>query len=102
MLNERYSRQILFGGIGKKGQQRLQESRVAIVGCGALGSAQAELLARAGVGFLRLIDRDYIEWSNLQRQTLYDEKDAEASLPKAVAAAARLKAINSLIEIEPA
>ncbi len=100
--HDRYSRQIRFRPIGEDGQHRLSQSRVAIVGCGALGSAQAELLARAGVGFLRLIDRDYIEWSNLQRQTLYDEKDAEASLPKAVAAAARLKAINSLIEIEPA
>jgi adenylyltransferase/sulfurtransferase len=100
--HDRYSRQIRFRPIGEEGQRRLAESRVAIVGCGALGSAQAELLARAGVGFMRLIDRDYIEWSNLQRQSLYDEKDAEASLPKAAAAAARLKAINSSIEIEAA
>ena len=99
---DRYSRQIRFSGIGEDGQRLLAQSRVAIVGCGALGSAQAELLARAGVGFLLLIDRDYVEWSNLQRQALFDEKDAEASLPKAAAAAARLKAINSSIEIVPA
>jgi adenylyltransferase/sulfurtransferase len=100
--HDRYSRQIRFREIGEDGQRRLSQARVAIVGCGALGSAQAELLARAGVGFLRLIDRDYIEWSNLQRQSLYDEKDAEEGLPKAAAAAVRLKSINSTIEIEPA
>jgi adenylyltransferase/sulfurtransferase len=100
--HDRYSRQIRFREIGEEGQSRLSQSRVAIVGCGALGSTQAELLARAGVGFLRVIDRDYIEWSNLQRQALYDEKDAEAALPKAAAAAVRLRAINSSIEIEPA
>lgn len=99
---DRYSRQIRFGEIGEDGQRRLSNSRVAIVGCGALGSTQAELLARAGVGFLRVIDRDYIEWSNLQRQMLFDEKDAEAALPKAAAAATRLKAVNSSIEIEAA
>ncbi len=70
-LEERYSRQVLFGGIGAEGQQRLLESRVAIVGCGATGSALASLLARAGVGALRIIDRDYVEPSNLQRQTLF-------------------------------
>lgn len=100
--HDRYSRQIRFREIGEDGQRRLSQSRVAIVGCGALGSTQAELLARAGVGFLRLIDRDYIEWSNLQRQTLYDENDAEAFLPKAAAAANHLRAINSSIEVEPA
>lgn len=100
--HDRYSRQTRFREIGEDGQRRLSQSRVAIVGCGGLGSAQAESLARAGVGFLRLIDRDYIEWSNLQRQSLYDEKDAEAGLPKAAAAAARLRAINSSIEVEPA
>jgi molybdopterin-synthase adenylyltransferase len=99
---DRYSRQIRFREIGEDGQRRLTQSRVAIVGCGALGSTQAELLARAGVGFLRVIDRDYIEWSNLQRQMLFDEKDAEAALPKAAAAATRLKAVNSSIEIEAA
>jgi adenylyltransferase/sulfurtransferase len=98
--HDRYSRQVRFSEIGEEGQLRLSQSRVAIVGCGGLGSAQAELLARAGVGFLRVIDRDYVEWSNLQRQLLFDEQDAEASLPKAVAAARRLKAINSSIEIE--
>jgi adenylyltransferase/sulfurtransferase len=100
--HDRYSRQIRFREIGEEGQRRLSKARVAIVGCGALGSVQAELLARAGVGFLRIIDRDYIEWSNLQRQVLYDEKDAAESLPKAAAAAAHLKAINSSIEIEQA
>jgi len=99
---DRYSRQIRFREMGEEGQRRLGQARVAIVGCGALGSAQAELLARAGVGFLRLIDRDYIELSNLQRQTLYDERDAAEALPKAAAAARRLKAINSSIQIEPA
>lgn len=100
--HNRYSRQIRFGAIGEDGQYRLAQSRVAIVGCGALGSVQAELLARAGVGFLHLIDRDYIEWNNLQRQMLYDEKDAEQFLPKAAAAAAHLRAINSSIEVEAA
>lgn len=99
--HDRFSRQILFREIGETGQHLLAQSRVAIVGCGALGSMQAELLARAGVGFLRLIDRDYVEWSNLQRQALYDEKDAEESRPKAVAAADRLRVINSTIDIEP-
>jgi adenylyltransferase/sulfurtransferase len=100
--HDRYARQTRFAGIGEAGQRLLSQARVAIVGCGALGSAQAELLARAGVGFLRLIDRDFVEWSNLQRQALYDERDAEAALPKAAAAAARLRAINSSIEIEAA
>ncbi|MFN3324869.1 MAG: ThiF family adenylyltransferase [Bryobacteraceae bacterium] len=99
---ERYSRQILFSGLGEEGQERLLASRVAVVGCGALGSFQAGALARAGVGFLRLIDRDYIEISNLQRQWLYEESDAREALPKAVAAARRLNAINSGIEVEPA
>jgi molybdopterin/thiamine biosynthesis adenylyltransferase len=100
--HDRYSRQIRFREIGEEGQLRLAQARVAVVGCGALGSTQAELLARAGIGFLRLIDRDYLEWSNLQRQSLYDEKDAAEALPKAVAAAARLKAVNSSITVEPA
>lgn len=84
---ERYSRQIRFQGIGDKGQQALLKARVAIVGCGALGSTQAGLLARAGVGHLTLIDRDYVEISNLQRQFLYDETDARDGVPKASAAA---------------
>ncbi len=98
---ERYSRQILFRGIGEEGQQRLAASRVAIVGCGATGSALAGLLARAGVGSLRIIDRDYVEPSNLQRQSLFDENDAAESLPKAIAAARRIAAFNSGIVIEP-
>src|SRR6266436_8765425 len=80
---ERYSRQILFPGIGEEGQQKLLASHVAIVGCGALGSFQAGALARAGVGHLTLIDRDYVEWSNLQRQWLFEESDARDALPKA-------------------
>jgi len=78
--------QILFPGIGEEGQRKLRDARVAIAGCGATGSAIASLLARAGVGFLRIIDRDYVELSNLQRQTLFDETDAAEFLPKAVAA----------------
>src|SRR3954471_4224077 len=99
-LEERYSRQILFPGIGADGQRRLLESRVAIVGCGATGSALASLLARAGVGSLRIIDRDYVEPSNLQRQVLFDEADAADSVPKAIAAARKIKAFNSDITIE--
>jgi molybdopterin-synthase adenylyltransferase len=98
--NERYSRQILFRGIGEEGQARLGAARVAIVGCGATGSALAGLLARAGVGTLRVIDRDYVEPSNLQRQSLFDENDAAESLPKAVAAAHKIAAFNSEIKIE--
>jgi molybdopterin/thiamine biosynthesis adenylyltransferase len=98
---ERYSRQILFGGIGEAGQEKLLAARVAIVGCGALGTFQADALARAGVGRLLLIDRDYVELSNLQRQCLYEESDAEDALPKAVAAARRLKKINSSVEATP-
>ena len=98
--HERYSRQVLFSGIGAHGQEHLASSRVAIVGCGATGSALASLLARAGVGFLRIIDRDYVESSNLQRQVLFDEADAAESLPKAVAAARKIRAFNSDITIE--
>ncbi|HSB74429.1 MAG TPA: ThiF family adenylyltransferase [Terriglobales bacterium] len=100
-FEERYSRQILFSGIGVQGQRRLAEACVVIVGCGATGSIMAGLLARAGVGRLRLVDRDYVEASNLQRQALFDEADAAASLPKAVAAARKLAAFNSEIVIEP-
>ncbi len=99
--DERYSRQILFRGIGVEGQRKLATARVAIVGCGATGSALAGLLARAGVGTLRIIDRDYVEPSNLQRQSLFDEKDAAESLPKAIAAARKIAAFNSQIVIEP-
>jgi len=100
-LDDRYSRQVLFRGIGAAGQQKLAAGRVAIVGCGATGSALASLLARAGVGTIRIIDRDYIETSNLQRQSLFDEKDAAESLPKAVAAAGKIAAFNSQIVVEP-
>ena len=99
--DERYSRQILFQGIGVEGQKRLAAARLAVVGCGATGSAVSSLLARAGVGTIRIIDRDYVEPSNLQRQTLFDEADARESLPKAVAAARRVAAFNSQIVVEP-
>ncbi|MBZ5601078.1 MAG: ThiF family adenylyltransferase [Acidobacteriia bacterium] len=98
----RYSRQIRFAPLGEEGQARIRGSRVAIVGCGALGSVQAEILTRAGVGRVRLIDRDFVEFSNLQRQFLFDESDARAGLPKAAAAARRLSKINAGVEIEPA
>jgi len=100
-LDERYSRQVLFAGIGQEGQRRLLESSVAIVGCGATGSALASLLARSGVGRLRIIDRDYVESSNLQRQTLFDEADAAESLPKAIAACRKIAGFNSQIVVEP-
>jgi len=99
--NERYSRQILFRGIGAEGQKRLSAAHVAVVGCGATGSATASLLSRAGVGAIRIIDRDYVEPSNLQRQTLFEESDARESLPKAIAAARRIAGFNSQIVVEP-
>ena len=99
---ERYSRQIVFAGLGAEGQERLLRARVVIVGCGALGSFQAGALARAGVGHLLLVDRDYVELSNLQRQWLYEEADAIEGLPKAVAAARALARINPSIEVSPA
>ena len=99
-MNERYSRQILFTGIGPEGQRRLRQSRVLIVGCGALGSAQAESLARAGVGRIRIADRDYVEASNLQRQTMFTEQDASDRIPKAVAAANHIGEINEEIAVE--
>src|SRR5512144_1127260 len=98
--DERYSRQILFRGIGAEGQKRLAAARVAVVGCGATGSGVASLLARAGVGTIRIIDRDYVEPSNLQRQSLFDESDAAESLPKAIAAARKITAFNSDIVVE--
>jgi adenylyltransferase/sulfurtransferase len=100
-LDDRYSRQILFPGIGREGQLRLLASRVAVVGCGATGSALLSLLARAGVGNLRVIDRDYVEASNLQRQSLFTEADAEQSLPKAIAAAREVSRFNRSIVVEP-
>jgi molybdopterin/thiamine biosynthesis adenylyltransferase len=100
-IEERYSRQVLFEGIGKDGQELLAKSRVVIVGCGALGAVQAETLARAGVGTLTLVDRDFVEESNLQRQIMFEEKDATERLPKAIAAAARIGRVNSDIGVEP-
>ncbi len=98
---ERYSRQILFQPIGLQGQERLASARVAIVGCGATGSTLTALLSRAGMGYLRIIDRDYVEPSNLQRQVLFDEDDAAEGLPKAVAAARKVTSFNSEIVVEP-
>ncbi len=97
---ERYSRQTLFQPIGKAGQEKLLASKAVIIGCGALGTAQANALVRAGVGTLRIVDRDFVEESNLQRQSLFDESDARESLPKAVAAERKLKRINSEVRIE--
>ena len=99
-MNERYSRQILFKEIGKAGQEKLLNSRVLLVGCGALGASHAEMLARAGVGKLRIVDRDFVEYTNLQRQTLFKEADAERRLPKAAAAKMRISEINSEIDVE--
>lgn len=99
-MNERYSRQILFNGIGEAGQQKLLKARAVIIGCGALGSAQAEALARAGVGHLRVIDRDFVEASNLQRQTMFTERDAQERLPKVIACTNHIAEINSEIRVE--
>ncbi|HEV8370455.1 MAG TPA: ThiF family adenylyltransferase [Pyrinomonadaceae bacterium] len=99
-MSERYSRQILFKGIGRQGQDRLHASQVLIIGCGALGSTQAESLARAGVGKLRIVDRDFVEFSNLQRQTMFTERDAEEHLPKAIAAANHINQLNSAIQVQ--
>lgn len=98
--DERYSRQIRFAPIGADGQARISAARVALIGAGALGSVAAESLVRAGVGFVRLIDRDFVELSNLQRQALYDEEDVRLNLPKAIAAEAKLRRINSGVRIE--
>jgi len=100
-FSDRYSRQILFPSIGEAGQAALAKTRIALVGCGATGSALASLLSRAGVGYLRIIDRDYVEPSNLQRQLLFDEADAAESLPKAIAAARKIAGFNSEITVEP-
>src|SRR5688500_7163397 len=99
-MNERYSRQILFSGIREEGQRRLLESRALIVGCGALGSAHAESLARAGVGHLRIVDRDFVEASNLQRQTMFTERDAAERTPKAIAARNHIGEITREIKVE--
>ena len=98
---DRYSRQVRFAPLGVEGQSRLAGSRVAVVGCGALGSVVAMALARAGVGFVRIIDRDVPERSNLPRQVLFDEADVAAAVPKAAAAARHLQRVNSAMEIEP-
>ncbi len=100
-FDDRYSRQILFSAIGVEGQRKLSWSRVTIVGCGATGSVLASLLARAGVGMIRIIDRDYVETSNLQRQSLFDERDACESIPKAIAAARQIARFNSQVSVEP-
>jgi len=97
---EKYSRQILFAGIGEEGQERLIASSAVLVGCGALGTVVANLLVRAGIGRLRIIDRDFVEPSNLQRQTLFEESDAREALPKAAAAERRLRAINSGVQVD--
>src|SRR5271170_3239773 len=99
-LQEKYSRQMLFAGIGEEGQQRLLASSAVVVGCGAIGAATAGLLVRAGVGRIRILDRDFVEPSNLQRQTLFDEHDASSALPKAVAAERKLRAINGSVAVE--
>jgi molybdopterin-synthase adenylyltransferase len=95
----RYSRQELFAGIGPLGQERIRTSRVVVVGCGALGSVLAETMVRAGVGALTIVDRDFVEESNLQRQALFDQEDVARGLPKAAAAEAKLRRINSDVAV---
>lgn len=99
--NGRYSRQELFPPFGTAGQEKIRQSRLLLVGCGALGTGILEMLGRAGAGFIRVVDRDYVEISNLQRQTLFTEADAEARVPKAVAAAQQVAACNSEVTCEP-
>ncbi|HHT9129924.1 MAG TPA: ThiF family adenylyltransferase [Candidatus Brocadiaceae bacterium] len=99
-MSERYARQILFYGIGKQGQKKLMEKTAVLVGCGALGCTSANLLVRSGIRCLKIIDRDYIEESNLQRQSLFDEEDISKNLPKAIAAQRKLQKVNSEIQIE--
>jgi molybdopterin-synthase adenylyltransferase len=99
-LLEKYSRQVLFAGIGREGQERLISSSAVVVGCGAIGAAAANLLVRAGIGRVRIIDRDFVETSNLQRQMLFDESDARKDMPKAIAAERKLRAINSSVVVE--
>jgi adenylyltransferase/sulfurtransferase len=101
LSSDRYSRQVLFPGIGVEGQARLKTASVLIVGCGALGSAQVEALARAGIGKLRIADRDFVEPSNLQRQTMFTEKDAAERTPKSIAAAHHIREVNSDVEVLP-
>ncbi len=99
--SDRYARQRVFAPLGAAGQERLAQSRVLIVGCGALGTHLAEMLARAGVGQLTIADRDIVEWSNLTRQTLFDEEDARQGTPKAIAAARRLAVIAGEVAVTP-
>jgi len=99
--SERYSRQTRVPGIGNAGQERIGKSRVTVCGCGALGTVLANHLVRAGVGYVRIVDRDFVEISNLQRQVLFDESDVMNNIPKAVAAANKLRAVNSAVTIEP-
>lgn len=101
LIGGRYSRQVLLPEVGEAGQRRLAASRAVLIGCGALGSDLANTLVRAGVGHLRIVDRDFIELNNLQRQALYDEADIAAGIPKAEAAARKLRIINSGVTIEP-
>src|SRR5690625_3906453 len=98
-MDDRYSRQILFPPIGEKGQQKLKNKHILIIGLGTLGAQSSEMFARAGIGKLTIVDRDYVEWSNLQRQPLYTEEDAVQRMPKAIAASNRLQKVNSEIEI---
>ena len=98
---ERYSRQIRFSGIGLEGQERISKSRILLCGCGALGTVLGDTLVRAGVGFIRIVDRDFVDLSNLQRQVLFDEQDVADHLPKAVVAARKLSRINSQVTIDP-
>ena len=99
-MHPRYRKQALFSGLGEAGQNRLEQSRAVLIGCGALGSVIAQTLVRAGVGFLRIVDRDFVDLSNLQRQVLYDEQDVAERLPKVIAARKKLTAINSEVTIE--
>src|SRR3954468_3269092 len=101
LQSSRYARQMRYAPLGVDGQRRLLASKALVVGCGALGSVIINTLARAGVGNLRIVDRDFLELNNLQRQVLYDEEDVAAGLPKAIAAYERLKKINSTITVEP-
>jgi molybdopterin-synthase adenylyltransferase len=98
---ERYSRQVRFPGIGMEGQERIRGSRVLLCGCGALGTVLADTLVRAGVGFLRIVDRDFVDLTNLQRQVLFDEQDVVDHLPKSIVAARKLARINSQVTLDP-
>lgn len=101
MSQSRYHKQMLFAGVGRDGQQRLADSRVLLIGCGALGCVLADSLVRVGVGLVRIVDRDFVELSNLQRQILFDEQDVADHLPKVIAAERRLRNVNSQVSIEP-